>query len=285
MSTQNKNTGIAKYTPTQFFKSDKVKNRFEKVLGEKATGFVTSVLQVINDSNMLQNVDTNSIFNAAMTAATLDLPINPNLGFAYIIPYKGVAQFQMGYKGYIQLCQRSGLFKTISATPIYEGQISEENPLTGFEFNFKVKHSDKVVGYASYFELLNGFQKTLYMTVEEVEAHALEYSQSYKGKDKKGSSPWYDNFDSMALKTVLKLLLSKYAPMTVDMQKAVQVDQAEIKDPNNLQVDYPDNPDIQPPPERQSMDIEVPDAEYEEQEEQEQFNGVDMSDFHQGGGQ
>lgn len=259
-------TGLAKYTPKQAFSHDSIKRRFEKVLGDKATGFVTSVLQVINDSKMLQKADTNSIFNAAMTAATLDLPINPNLGFAYIIPYnnKGgtVAQFQMGYKGFIQLAQRSGQYKTISATPIYAGQLIKENPLTGFEFNFDVAGEGDAIGYASYFELLNGFQKTLYMTLEDVQTHAKTYSQSYK----KGFGPWVENFEVMALKTVIKLLISKYGPLSVDMEKAVTFDQGEVKDPNGMNVGYIDN---QPTgPEHRDMDIHADEIEqYSDDEE------------------
>lgn len=242
---------LQKYTPTQLFKSGSIEKRFQQVLGEKANGFVASVLQAINDSKMLAEADSQSVYNAAMTAAVLDLPINPNLGFAYIIPYRNkggtVAQFQMGYKGFIQLCQRSGQFKTISATEIYEGQVVEENPLTGFEFNFNTKQSDTVIGYASYFALINGFEKTFYMTTEQVEAHAKEYSQAYR----KGYGPWKDDFDSMAIKTVLKLLLSKYAPMSTEMQKAVMSDQAVVDDADKMEVSYVDNPK-----DRQAIDTE-----------------------------
>lgn len=232
---------LATRSPKRLIQQDKVQQKFQEILGQKSQGFVTSVLQCISNNDMLSKAEPTSVYNAAMTAAVLDLPINQNLGFAYIIPYKSrgktVAQFQMGYKGYIQLCQRSGLFKTISATPIYEGQVEKENPLTGFEFNFDNQLSEKVIGYASYFALLNGFEKIFYMPQKKVESHAKEYSQSYR----KGFGPWTDNFEGMALKTVLKLLLSKYAPMTIDMEKAVTFDQGEVKDVDNLEVDYVDN--------------------------------------------
>ncbi len=279
--------GLQKYDSSDLkgmLEGASVQRSFEKVLGEKARGFVTSVLQIVNDSKMLSNANPNSVLNAAMTAATLDLPINPNLGFAYIIPYnnKGgtVAQFQMGYKGYIQLCQRSGLFKTISATEIYEGQIIEENPLTGFEFNFKAKSSNKVVGYAAYFELLNGFQKTFYMSKEQVTDHAKNYSQSFKKE--KPTGPWKDHFDDMAIKTVLKLLLSKFAPMTVDIEKAIQVDQAEVKDVNSMKVAYPDNPKNQEP-ETTSVDFEEEENNPASRPGEQAFQGVDMSDFKETG--
>lgn len=240
---QKTNTGVAKKATTpqqvikEFFTAESVQNRFKELLGKKAQGFVASVLQVVNSSDYLQKADPKTIYQAAMMAATLDLPINQNLGFAYIIPYGSSAQFQMGYKGYIQLAQRSGLFKTISAAPIFEGQLIEENPLTGFIFDFTKKSSDKITGYAAYFELLNGFSKTLYMTEKELTAHGARFSQTFKT----GRGLWKDDFNSMAIKTVLKLLLSKFAPLSIEMQKAVLSDQAVIHDAETLDVDYVDN--------------------------------------------
>lgn len=222
-------------TVKTFFEADNVKKKFADLLGKKAQGFITSVLQVVNSNDLLIKATPESVYNAAATAATLELPINNNLGFAYILPYnqkqkdgtfKTVAQFQLGYKGFIQLAQRSGQFKTISATPIYEGQLVGENPLTGFEFDFTKKKSDIVIGYAAYFALLNGFEKTLYMPIENIKAHANKYSQTAK----KGYGLWKDSFDDMAIKTVIKLLLSKFAPLSIEMQKAVIYDQAVIED-------------------------------------------------------
>lgn len=232
----------------EYFGRDVVKNKFTEMLGNRATSFITSVLQISASNAMLSKADPASIYQAASVAATLDLPLNNSLGFAYIVPYnskqkdgsyKVIAQFQMGYKGYIQLAMRSGQFKHLSATPIYEGQLISENPLTGFEFDFTVK-SDKVIGYAAYFSLVNGFEKTLYASVEELKKHGLRFSQSFK----KNYGLWVDDFDSMALKTVLKLLLSKYAPLSVDMQRAVITDQALIKDAETDEVEYPDNEEI-----------------------------------------
>ena len=171
-----------------------------------------------------------------MMAATLDLPINANLGFAYIIPYGDQAQFQMGYKGFIQLALRSGQFKNISAAPIYKGQIIEEDPLKGFVFDWSKKESDEIVGYAAFFSLLNGFEKTFYMTTEKITEHGRKFSKNFSNS----SSLWKKDFESMAMKTVLKLLLSKYAPLSVEMQKAVIADQAVINDVETLDVDYID---------------------------------------------
>lgn len=227
---------------------DSVKKKFEELLGKKAQGFITSVLQCVSSNDLLSKADPASIYHAASVAATLDLPLNNNLGFAYIVPYnqkqkdgtyKQVAQFQLGYKGFIQLAQRSGQFKTISASPVYEGQIIESNPLTGYKFDFTKKTSDKVIGYAGYFRLLNGFEKIVFSTIEELKSHGLKYSQTFK----KGYGLWNDNFDSMATKTVIKLLLSKFAPLSIEMQKAVVTDQAVINDEEAIDVTYADNAD------------------------------------------
>lgn len=224
------------------FARDDVKHKFQELLGKRATSFITSVLQIAAQNQQLVNADPVSIYQAAAVAATLDLPLNQNLGFAYIIGYydkksnKQVAQFQMGYKGFIQLAQRSGQFKSIYAAPIYEGQIVSQDPLNGYEFDF-TKKGEKVVGYAAKFKLLNGFEATYYMTIDQLERHGKNFSQTYK----KGFGLWKDNFDAMAQKTVLKLLLSKFAPLSVEMQRAVISDQAVIHDADTVDVSYVDN--------------------------------------------
>jgi recombination protein RecT len=229
-------------TTKALFSQDNVKAKFEELLGKKASGFMTSVLQVVASNQLLAKADPPSVYHAAAVAATLDLPINNNLGFAYIVPYndkrqgKCVAQFQMGYKGFIQLAQRSGQFLTISAAKVYKGQLISEDPLKGFEFDWTKKESDEVIGYAAYFKLLNGFEKTLYMTSAELNAHGTKFSQTFK----KGYGLWKDDFDSMALKTVTKLLLSKYAPLSIEMQKAVTTDQSVIKNSETDDVEYID---------------------------------------------
>lgn len=223
-----------KRTIKGLMQNPEVQKRFSEMLGARSNQFITSVLQVANSNKLLQNATPESIYGAALTAASLDLPINQNLGFAYIVPYGKEAQFQIGYKGFIQLAQRSGQFKRIAAAPIHDGQIVSNNPLTGYEFDFSVQ-SDKVVGYAAYFELLNGFTSTFYMSVSDIEKHAKKYSQTYK----KGFGNWKDNFDAMAQKTVIKLLLSKYAPLSTEMQKAVEYDQAKVNE--NGDIDYVDN--------------------------------------------
>jgi recombination protein RecT len=245
---ENHLTSAQPITTKDFFARADVRKKFDEMMGKRAPQFITSVLQIAASNELLAKADPVSIYNSAALAATLDLPLNNNLGFAYIVPYnakqkdgtyKVVAQFQMGYKGFIQLAQRSGQFKTISATPIYDGQLVEMNPLTGFVFDF-TKKSDKIIGYASYFSLINGFEKIMYMPIEEVQRHAGKFSQTYK----KGFGLWKDEFDSMATKTVLKLLLSKFAPLSVEMQKAVMIDQSVIKDDNANEVEYADHEDV-----------------------------------------
>jgi recombination protein RecT len=228
----------------QYFNNDNVKAKFQELLGKRAPAFMTSVLQIVNNNNLLVNADPASVFNAAATAATLDLPINNNLGFAYIIPYnvkqkeggyKTLAQFQLGYKGFIQLAQRSGQFKTISATAIYEGQITKNNPLTGYEFDFEIQPIGNPVGYAGYFKLINGFEATLYMTKKELEQHGRKYSKKFAG------GVWETEFDAMAKKTVIKLLLSRYAPLSIEMQTAITTDQSVVNDFETSDVTYIDN--------------------------------------------
>lgn len=250
-----------------FFDREDVKKKFNEILGKRSVSFMTSVFQIVANSKDLVRAEPTSIYQAAVVAATLDLPINNNLGFAYIIAYEDrksgivTAQFQMGYKGFIQLAQRSGQFKSIYAAPIYDGQIVSENPLDGFEFDFTKKKSDNVVGYASKFRLLNGFEAVWYMTVGQLQAHALKYSQTYKSpKDwVKAKSLWTTDFDAMAQKTVIKLLLSKFAPLSVEMQRAIEYDQAAIKE-DGLPT-YPDNePDAPLDPEINRLTLMINDC-------------------------
>ena len=198
-----------------------IKKRFEELLGKKAPGFMSSIISVTNGNAQLQSADPRTIIAAAAVAAALDLPIDPNLGFAYIVPYNvkkdGVkqvqAQFQLGYKGYIQLAMRTSQYKTINATEVYEGEIKSINRFTG-EIEFGERTSDKIVGYIAYFKLLNGFEKYLYMSKEEVEKHGKAYSKSYGNE----YGRWAQDFFAMAIKTVIKRLLSKYGILSIEMQ-------------------------------------------------------------------
>ena len=199
------------------------KKKFEEMLGKKAAGFISSIIAVTNSSNYLMKADPATVIGAAAQAAMLDLPINQSLGFAYIVPYKGAAQFQLGYKGYIQLAQRSGQYVDIGAKTVYEGELEYENRLLD-KFRFGERTSDKVIGYLAYFRLTNGFEKMLYMTIDEAQAHAKKYSQNYKG----GTDEWgLADFNVMAEKTVLKRLLSKYGPLSIE---SIQMSQALAND-------------------------------------------------------
>ncbi|MDO0133239.1 recombinase RecT [Clostridioides difficile] len=240
------------------------KKRFKEVLKDKANTFMASVVNVSNLPS-LKDAEPNSILKSAMVAATLDLPIDPNLGFSYLVPFvnKGIkeAQFQIGYKGFIQLAMRTGQYKTINAIEIYEGEIKSVNRLTGeIEFNENKDEIDGeiVVGYIAYFKLLNGFEKTLYMSKEDMEKYAKRYSQTYKSnKDYVvKSSLWTTDFDSMAVKTVLKRLLSKYGILSIEMQKALETDQAVIKDDNSVEyVDRQVEEEIEENANKKTIDI------------------------------
>ena len=225
---------------------ENVKKRFEELLGKKAAGFMSSVLNIVNSSTDLQQCNPQQVLAAAAVAAALDLPIDPNLGFAYIVPYRDRrnnqvhAQFQLGYKGYIQLAMRTGMYKTINATHVYEGEIEHYNRITGeVRFSEDGPTSDKIVGYIAYFKLANGFEKFEYWPVERVKQHAERFSQSYRSGR---NSPWQTDFDAMATKTVLKSLLSKYGVLSIEMQTAVVADQAVIHETaEGHQYEYVDN--------------------------------------------
>jgi recombination protein RecT len=230
---------------SSFLNSDSIKNKFTEILGQKGVGFISSVLSIVNGSDQLKDADQNSIYTAALMAASLDLPINQNLGLAYLVPYKTrmadgtykqVCQFQLGYKGFKQLAQRTGQFVFLNASDVREGELKNFNRLTGgIEFEWNQNNQErlksKVIGFVSYFELVNGFKSTFYMTIEEVEAHAKKYSQTYK---KYGTGLWKDEFHAMAEKTVTKLNLSKNAPLSIEMQRATLADQSVIKNDNFL---------------------------------------------------
>lgn len=224
----------------------------ERVLMSKKNSFVNNISSLVANNTALQACDPRSIIYAGIKATALDLPLDPNLGFAYVIPYNnrkaGIteAQFQIGYKGFIQLAIRSGQFRTINVTDVKEGEVKHFDLLTG-ETRFDAlpaREKLPTVGYAAFIRLTNGFEKTLYMTKEEVEAHAYEYSQTYKADKDKGwaSSQWSKNFDAMARKTVLKLLLSRFAPLSVEMQQAISSDQAVFNSPDGAPR-YADNND------------------------------------------
>lgn len=249
------NTAVAKQTETQdimlrkMLNSDAYKDKFKEVLGDRAAGFISSIIALSSANGMLKNAEPNSIISAAMMAATLDLPINANFGFAYVVPYKDYkqndqvfAQFQLGYKGMIQLAFRSGMYLTINADMIYEGEIYSTDRVSGQLRITGAKTSDTVVAYFAYFKMTNGFEKSVVMTKTEMEKHAQKYSKSY---DSPKGSIWKSNFNEMAMKTVLRRLIGRFGAMSVQMQQAYTADQAVIKEVKANgempEVDYVDN--------------------------------------------
>lgn len=226
------------------------KNKFNEMLGKKAAGFMSSIIAVTNNNKYLAKANPATVIGAAAQAAMLDLPINQSLGFAYIVPYGNEAQFQLGYKGYIQLAQRSGQYVDIGAKTVYKGELEYENRLLD-KFKFGERTGDKVIGYLAYFRLTNGFEKMLFMELDEMIAHAKKYSKNYKG----GTDKWgLTDFNTMAEKTVLKRLLSKYGPLSIE---SIQMSQALSNDGSVISMNKDGEFDV-------DFDGETIDAEYEE---------------------
>jgi len=205
-----------------------MQNKFKSVLKDKSQGFTSSVLNLVNNDSYLSKADPMSILTSAMIAATLDLPIDKNLGFAWLVPFRDWkngnqqrAQFQLGYKGYIQLALRTGQYAHINAAEVYEGEIKNWDRFTE-TFERGERTSDEVVGYLGYFEMVNGFKKTVYWTKDQMEAHRVRFN---KGKNPKTlTGVWKDNYDAMAIKTVLRNLLGKWGILSIDMQRAESAD-------------------------------------------------------------
>ena len=256
-------------TPTlqQLLNSEGIRRRFEELLDKSAPSFISSILTIVKSNSKLQECSPSSILSAAGIAAALKLPINPSLGFAHIVPYKGQATFQLGVKGFVQLAMRSGQYKVLNAGAVREGQIKEIDFETGAIIRGE-KISDKVVGYIAHMELINGFKKSLYMTVEELQEHALKYSSyAYDLRSGRKSSVWTTNFDAMAKKTVLKKLLSNYGIISIDQSSAslataLEADQAVITEQGFLYVDNDQNAEKIVP---FSEVIELPEEEYVEE--------------------
>ena len=244
--------------------NDATKKKFEEILGKKASQYMASIVNAVSNNEMLKQCEPNSIVGAAFVAATYDLPIDSNLGFAAMVPYRDGktkvynAQFQMMYKGFVQLAIRSGAYENMNVAEVYEDELVSYNPISGElelvkDFSECTQRSNgdknKIVGYCAWFRLLSGFKKELYMTRKECENHALQYSASYKNDTQRGwnSSKWSTDFDAMAKKTVLKLLLSRWGVLNIEMQNAItddqkvytQIDEAEYVDNDSNDVQDP----------------------------------------------
>jgi len=205
-------------------KAPSVEEQFQNTLKENTGAFIASIIDLYNGDQYLQQCEPKQVVMEALKAATLKLPINKALGFAYLVPYKNkngaIATCQIGYKGYIQLAMRTGKYRIINADLVYEGELKTVDKLTG-EIDFTgEKQSDEVVGYFAHIEMVNGFSKTLYMSKEEIISHAKKYSKSYGYS----SSAWQTEFDAMAKKTVIRNLLSHYGYLSVEMVGAIDED-------------------------------------------------------------
>lgn len=218
-----------------------------ETLGDKKQEFVANITTLVSNDVKLQECEAKSVIFSALKATALDLPLDPNLGMAYVIPFKNTkkgikeAQFQIGYKGFVQLAIRSNQFKIINVRDVRVGEIVGEDFISG-EMQFKKveNREDKlIIGYVAYFRLLNGFEKMSYWTMNELDQHAMKYSQTYSSKNDyiQQTSTWSTNFDGMAKKTALKLLLSKYAPLSIQMQSAIKADQAVITEHGERYID------------------------------------------------
>lgn len=240
-----------KQTFSAFLAQDAMKKKInEMVGGEKGQQFVTSIISAVSTNPQLAECDNASIVSAALLGQALNLSPSPQLGQFYLVPFNDnkrgckVAQFQIGYKGYIQLAIRSGQYKKLNVLAIKEGELIKYDPLdedieVKLIENEEEREKAETIGYYAMFEYLNGFRKTIYWSKQRMEAHALKYSMGYRAK--KGYTFWEKDFDGMAYKTMLRQLISKWGIMSIDltMQKALESDMAVIND--NGTYDYVDN--------------------------------------------
>ena len=272
-----------------------VQEQFKNAMGGHKDAFVASLIELYTGDKALQSCKPQLIVAEALRAATMRLPINKALGFAYIVVYNNnqkmpdgswqkvpTPTFIPGYKGYIQLAMRTGEYKTINADIVYEGEISGFDKLSG-TINFDgQKTSDKIIGYFAYFEMLNGFKKTLYMTLDEMASYALRYSPSFKGRNKPtkealvkiaqenaptGKVGWEGNFNDMALKTVLRRLLGKYGYLSVEMQEAVARDVRQEQAQAQRNDDIEDTKVVEVDTDVEVVEVDTADAEAAESEE------------------
>ena len=272
-----------------------VQEQFKNAMGGHKDAFVASLIELYTGDKALQSCKPQLIVAEALRAATMRLPINKALGFAYIVVYNNnqkmpdgswqkvpTPTFIPGYKGYIQLAMRTGEYKTINADIVYEGEISGFDKLSG-TINFDGQTtSDKIIGYFAYFEMLNGFKKTLYMTLDEMASYALRYSPSFKGRNKPtkealakiaqenaptGKVGWEGNFNDMALKTVLRRLLGKYGYLSVEMQEAISGDVRQEQAQAQRNDDIEDTKVVEVDTDAEVVEVETADAEAAESEE------------------
>lgn len=248
---------VKKETFSTFLSKDAIKKKINEMVGSKdGQRFITSILSVVSNNPAIAECDQSTILSSALLGEALKLSPSPQLGYYYIVPFnnnkKGCkeAQFQLGYKGYIQLAIRSGQYKNINVVAVKQGELINYNPLTE-ELDVKfIEDDDKrekaeTIGYYAMFELTNGFKKSIYWSKKKMLAHAEKYSMGFKAH--KGYTFWEKDFDGMAFKTLLRQLISKWGIMSIDIQNAFEKDMGVIREDGS--VDYVDNEkivDIQP---------------------------------------
>ncbi|APB37954.1 recombinase RecT [Heyndrickxia coagulans] len=260
-----------------------MQKKFEQVLDKKAPQFMSSLLNLYSGDPNIQAAEPMSIISSAMVAASLDLPVDKNLGYAWIVPFydskKGhkAAQFQLGYKGYIQLALRTGQYKAINVIAVREGELKKWNRLTEeIELDLEGATSDKVIGYCGYFKLINGFEKTVYWTRDEIEAHRIKHN---KMKDKKAlNNVWKSDYDAMAMKTVLRNMLGKWGILSIEMQTAISNDEQETHDiTDEANEEEPEVIDYQP--ESEAAKEEEPQPEQVQPEDKKSAAEMDENDL------
>jgi recombination protein RecT len=229
---------------TAYLKNDAVKNQINGVIGGKnGQRFISSIVSAVGNNPTLQECENSSIVSAALLGESLNLSPSPQLGQYYMVPFKDnkagikVAQFQLGYKGYIQLAIRSGQYKKLNVLAIKKGELIRFDPLNeDIEVNLIADENERekaeTIGYYAMFEYTNGFKKAMYWSKEKMKAHAIKYSQGYAADIKKGTkwTFWSKDFDGMAYKTMLRQIISKWGIMSIDMQKAIDSDMAVINE-------------------------------------------------------
>ena len=249
MTSKNQVAVANKLTFSAFITSAGMKNKINQIIGDEKTGsrFISSIISAVSTNPSLAECDNASIVSGALLGESLKLSPSPQLGNYYLVPFNDknrgkVATFQLGYKGYIQLAIRSGQYKKLNVLAIKEGELIKYDPLNEeIEVNLiedeTKREKAKTIGYYAMFEYVNGFRKSIYWSKEKMEAHALQYSQGYKAK--KGYTFWEKDFDSMAYKTMLRQLISKWGIMSIDMQTAYESDMAVINEDGSKE--YIDN--------------------------------------------
>jgi recombination protein RecT len=239
-----------------------VQEQFKNALGRHSDLFIASLIDVYNGG--LQKCDPSGVIQEALKAAVLKLPISKSLGFAYLVPYAGKVQFQIGYKGMIQLAMRSGQLKVLNADLVYEGEYQGYDRISG-ELDICGKRTgNQIVGYFVYMELVNGFRKIEYWSREKIISHAEAKSPSYKNK----RSAWFTDFDAMAKKTVLRSLLSKYAPMSIEFLTALNQDEPESSENKLVDLEM----SIPPESDKKNEQLNLPENAHPEQDADEEFN-------------